>query len=42
MRNLFVGFILGVVISSVGFTGVARMLDHGVDVVKETSHNLAN
>ena len=37
MSKLFIGFILGVVVSSVGFSGIARMLDNGVNKVKEVS-----
>jgi hypothetical protein len=37
MFKLFIGFILGVVVSSVGFSGIARMLDNGVNKVKEVS-----
>lgn len=41
MRNLVIGFVLGVVVATVGFTGVARMLDKTVDVVKTQSQELA-
>ena len=37
MSKLFIGFILGVVVSSGGFSGIARMLDNGVNKVKEVS-----
>ena len=37
MSKVFIGFILGVVVSSVGFSGIARMLDNGVNKVKEVS-----
>jgi hypothetical protein len=37
MSKLFIGFILGVVVSTVGFSGIARMLDNGVNKVKEVS-----
>jgi hypothetical protein len=37
MINLLVGFILGVVVSTVGFTGIAKMADKGVDKVKEVT-----
>lgn len=37
MTNLFIGFILGIVIATVGFSGVARMLDNGVNKVKQVT-----
>jgi len=37
MYKLFVGFILGIVVATVGFSGIARMLDNGVNKVKEVS-----
>jgi capsular polysaccharide biosynthesis protein len=41
MRNILIGFVLGIIVSTVGFTGVARMLDHGVETVKTQSQELA-
>ena len=40
MRNLFVGVILGIVISTQGFSGLIRLLDSGVDAVKQTSKDI--
>jgi hypothetical protein len=37
MSKLLIGFILGIVVSTVGFSGIARMLDNGVNKVKEVS-----
>jgi hypothetical protein len=37
MSKLLVGFILGIVVATVGFSGIARMLDNGVNKVKEVS-----
>ena len=37
MINLLVGFILGVIVSTVGFTGIAKIADRGVDKVKEVT-----
>ena len=37
MKGIFIGFILGVVVATVGFGGIARILDHGVSAVKEHS-----
>ena len=41
MSKLIIGFILGLVVASVGFGGVARILDHGIDQVKTQSQELA-
>ena len=41
MRNLVFGFILGIVVATVGFSGVARILDNGIGAVKSTSKDLA-
>jgi hypothetical protein len=41
MRNLIIGFVLGLVVSAVGFGGIARMFDRGVQTIQETSKELA-
>jgi capsular polysaccharide biosynthesis protein len=41
MRNLVIGFILGVVVTTVGFSGIARMLDKGVQTIQTQSKELA-
>jgi hypothetical protein len=41
MRNLIIGFVLGIVVATVGFSGVARMLDNGIGAVKTHSRELA-
>ena len=41
MRNLIIGFVLGLVVATVGFSGVARILDHGINTVKTQSRELA-
>jgi len=41
MTKFFAGFVLGVIVATVGFSGVARLLDSGVEVVKEKSQELA-
>lgn len=41
MRTFIAGFIVGVVVATVGFGGVSRMLDRGIDTVKNTSQELA-
>ena len=37
MSKLIIGFILGIVVATVGFGGIARMLDKSVDKVKEVT-----
>ena len=41
MCNLAIGFVLGLVIATVGFSGLARMFDKGIDTVKIQSKELA-
>jgi hypothetical protein len=41
MRNLLIGFVLGLVVSTVGFSGVARILDTGVTKVQEAAKEAA-
>lgn len=41
MKNILIGFVLGLVVATVGFSGVARLLDRGVDVIKTQSQELA-
>ena len=41
MRNLIVGFVFGLVVATVGFSGVARLLDKGVETIKTQSQELA-
>ena len=41
MRNLIVGFVLGLIVATVGFSGVARLLDRGVETIKTQSQELA-
>jgi hypothetical protein len=41
MRNLIVGFVLGSIVATVGFGGIAKILDHGVETIKSTSQELA-
>lgn len=36
MKNFLFGTVFGIVIATVGFSGVARLLDHSVEKVKET------
>lgn len=37
MRVFIIGTIFGIVIATVGFGGVAKLLDNGVNKVKEVS-----
>jgi hypothetical protein len=37
MTKLLIGFILGIVVSTVGFSGIAKMADNGVNKVKEVT-----
>lgn len=41
MRNLVIGFVLGLIVATVGFGGVARLLDRGVETIKTQSQELA-
>jgi hypothetical protein len=37
MKNFITGTIFGIVIATVGFSGIAKMLDKSVDKVKEVT-----
>lgn len=41
MRNLIIGFVIGIVVATVGFTGIARLLDRGVQTIQHHSKELA-
>jgi hypothetical protein len=41
MTKVLIGFVLGLIVATVGFSGVARILDHGVETVKTQSQELA-
>jgi hypothetical protein len=41
MRNFILGAVFGLILATVGFQGIARMLDKGVDTVKQQSQELA-
>jgi len=41
VKNLLIGFVLGLVVATVGFSGVARLLDRGVETIKTQSQELA-
>ena len=41
MIKFIAGFVAGLIVASVGFAGIARMLDRGVQTIQETSRDLA-
>jgi hypothetical protein len=41
-KTFFFGFITGIVVATVGFSGVLRIADKGVDYVRLRSAELAN
>jgi capsular polysaccharide biosynthesis protein len=41
MRNLIIGIVIGIVIATIGFSGVARLLDRGVQTIQQTTKELA-
>jgi len=41
MKTFIIGFVLGLVVATVGFGGVARILDKGISTVKTQSQELA-
>lgn len=41
MRNLAIGFVLGIVVATVGFGGIAKIMDKGVTTIQNHSKELA-
>jgi hypothetical protein len=41
MKQFILGTIFGLVLATVGFSGIARMLDRGVETVKTQSQELS-
>lgn len=41
MKSFIFGTIFGLVLATVGFSGIAKMLDRGVETVKTQSQELA-
>ena len=41
MKMFIVGVVFGLILATVGFSGIARMLDRGVETVKTQSTELA-
>ena len=38
--NFLIGIVVGIVVATVGFSGVARWADHGVQVIKQEAKQL--
>jgi hypothetical protein len=41
MKMFVAGTVFGLVLATVGFSGITRMLDRGVDTIKSTSQELS-
>jgi hypothetical protein len=41
MKQFILGTIFGLILATVGFSGIARMLDRGVETVKTQSQELS-
>ena len=41
MRNFVIGSIFGIVVATVGFSGIAHMADKAVNVTKEHAREIA-
>ena len=41
MIKLLIGFVLGIVVATVGFGGIAKVLDRGVQTIQQQSKELA-
>ena len=41
MKGVIIGFVFGLVVATVGFSGVAKILDRGIETVKTQSQELA-
>jgi len=41
MSKLIIGFVLGLVVAAVGFSGIARIADRGVQTIQTQSRELA-
>lgn len=39
--QFIIGIIFGIVVSTIGFSGVAKVLDKSVDTIKHTSHEVS-
>jgi hypothetical protein len=41
MKNFLIGVVVGIVLTTVGFSGVARIFDNGLNKVQEISKEAA-
>ncbi len=41
MKGFILGTVFGLILATVGFSGIARMLDKGVDTIKTQSQEMA-
>ena len=41
MSKILVGIVIGIIIATVGFGGVVRVLDRGVQTIQQTSKEFA-
>ena len=41
MTKLFIGFVLGLIVAAVGFGGIARIIDNGINLIQNQSRELA-
>jgi hypothetical protein len=41
MIKFLAGFVVGLVVASVGFSGIARIMDRGVQTIQDQSRELA-
>ena len=41
MKNVLIGIVIGIVIATVGITGIFRVLDKGVQTIQHQSKELA-
>lgn len=42
MRNFIVGTIFGIVVATIGFSGIAKLADNGVQKIKQMSAEVSN
>jgi hypothetical protein len=41
MKNFILGTVFGLILATVGFTGIARIFDKGIHTIQQTSKELA-
>jgi uncharacterized membrane protein YtjA (UPF0391 family) len=41
MSKILIGFVLGLIVATVGFSGIARIADRGVQTIQTQSKELA-